>query len=89
MQPLAIPAQQWERVSMDFVTHLPKTWQGYDALLSVVDYLTKMLILRPTHSTALAVDIAKIICGFGCEGAWSAKSHCIRQGYEVYKYILA
>ena len=45
---------------MDFVTHLPKTRQGYDALLVVVDYLTKMLILRPTHSTAMAVDPAKI-----------------------------
>ena len=45
---------------MDFVTHLPKTRQGYDALLVVVDYLTKMLILRPTHSTTTTVDTAKI-----------------------------
>ena len=41
LQPLAIPAQRWERVSMDFVTHLPKTRQGYDALLVVVDYVTR------------------------------------------------
>ena len=34
LQPLAIPAQRWERVSMDFVTHLPKTRQGYDSCSS-------------------------------------------------------
>ena len=45
---------------MDFVTHLPKTKQGYDALLVMVDYLTKMLILWPTHSTAIAVDTMRI-----------------------------
>ena len=45
---------------MDFVTHLPKTKQGYDALLVMVDYLTKMLILWPTHSPATAVDTARI-----------------------------
>ena len=45
---------------MDFITHLPKTRQGYDAMLVIVDYLTKMMILRPTHSTATAVNTAKI-----------------------------
>ena len=48
---------------MDFVTHLPKSRQGYDALL-VVDYLTKMVILRPTHSTAMAVGTTKIFVDF-------------------------
>ena len=60
LQPLEIPAQRWERVSMDFVTHLPRTQRNFDALMVVVDYLTKMLILRPTHSSATAVDTAKI-----------------------------
>ena len=60
LQPLEIPAQRWERVSMDFVTHLPRTQHNFDALMVVVDYLTKMLILRPTHSSATAVDTARI-----------------------------
>ena len=45
---------------MDFVTHFPGTNQGYDALLVMVDYLTKMLILWPTHSIATTVDIVRI-----------------------------
>ena len=45
---------------MDFVTHLPKTKQGYDALLVMVDYVTKMMILRPTYSIVTAVDTARL-----------------------------
>ena len=45
---------------MDFITHLPKTKSGYDALLIMVDYMTNMMILRPTYSTATAVDIARL-----------------------------
>ena len=46
---------------MDFVTHLPKTRSGFDSLLVMVDYLTKMMVLRPTHSTAMAVDTVRIV----------------------------
>ena len=60
LHPLEVPVTRWERISMDFITHLPKTKQGYDAFLVMVDYLTKMMILQPTHSTAIVVDTAKI-----------------------------
>ena len=45
---------------MDFVMHLPKARAGYDGLLEIVGYVTKMMILRPTHSTAIAVDTVRI-----------------------------
>ena len=45
---------------MDLITHLPKTKASHDALLVVMDYLTKMVILRPTFCIASAVDIAKL-----------------------------
>ena len=60
LQPLEVPSQRWERVSMDFITHLPRTRSGYDSLLVIMDYITKMMILRPTHSTATAVDTARL-----------------------------
>ena len=56
LQPLEVPGHRWERVSMDFVTHLPKTKNGFDALLVIVDYVTKMMVLRPTYSMATVVD---------------------------------
>ena len=60
LQPLEVPGHRWERISMDFITHLPKTKTGYDALFVVNDYVTKLMILRPTHSVATAVDTARL-----------------------------
>ena len=60
LQPLEVLGQRWERISMDFITHLPKTRFGYGALLVMVDYLTKMMILRSTYNTATVVDIARL-----------------------------
>ena len=32
LQPLEVPNQCWERVSMDFITHLPRSRAGYDSV---------------------------------------------------------
>ena len=45
---------------MDFITHLPRTRAGYDTLLFIMDYITKMMILRPTHSMVMGGDITRI-----------------------------
>ena len=45
---------------MDLITHLPKTKKGYDSVLVIVDYLTKLIVTRPTYGSATAVDIAKL-----------------------------
>ncbi|GJZ44020.1 retrotransposon protein, putative, ty3-gypsy subclass [Tanacetum coccineum] len=39
-----IPTWKWEKISMDFVTRLPRTFKKNDAIWVVVDRLTK-----PTH----------------------------------------
>jgi hypothetical protein len=40
LQPLAIPIQCWEEVSMDFITGLPKS-EGKSVIMVIVDRLTK------------------------------------------------
>ena len=41
LQPLEVAEWKWEHVTMDFVTHLPRTQQRYDAVWVIVDRLTK------------------------------------------------
>ena len=40
LQPLSIPSQHWEEVSMDLITGLPKS-EGKSVIMVVVDRLTK------------------------------------------------
>ena len=40
LQPLSIPSQHWEEISMDFITSLPKS-EGKSVIMVVVDRITK------------------------------------------------
>ncbi|GKF37393.1 putative reverse transcriptase domain-containing protein [Tanacetum coccineum] len=41
LQQPAIPVWKWERITMDFITKLPRTLSGYDSIWVIVDRLTK------------------------------------------------
>ena len=58
--PAAVPQGPWESVSMDFITQLPKTASGYDAILVVVDRLIKMARFVPTTTDVSAKEIAAL-----------------------------
>ncbi|GJU21500.1 putative reverse transcriptase domain-containing protein [Tanacetum coccineum] len=46
-----IPTWKWERITMDFVTKLPKTSSGHDTIWVIVDRLTKSAHFIPTIET--------------------------------------
>ncbi|GJW94237.1 putative reverse transcriptase domain-containing protein [Tanacetum coccineum] len=46
-----IPMWKWERITMDFVTKLPKTSYGYDTIWVIIDRLTKSTHFIPTRET--------------------------------------
>ncbi|GJU18165.1 putative reverse transcriptase domain-containing protein [Tanacetum coccineum] len=48
---LEIPTWKWERITMDFVTKLPKTSSGHDIIWVIVDRLTKSAHFIPTKAT--------------------------------------
>ncbi|KAL1920728.1 uncharacterized protein VTP21DRAFT_11363 [Calcarisporiella thermophila] len=60
LQPLPIPTRRWEQISMDFIFQLPKTKRGFDAILVIVDRLTKRAHFIPTTTNASAVEVAEI-----------------------------
>lgn len=60
LQPLPIPSQPWESVSMDFIVQLPLSEGKYDAILVFVDRLTKMVHIAPTTSDVDAPGTARL-----------------------------
>ncbi|GJP70686.1 hypothetical protein CLOP_g1598 [Closterium sp. NIES-67] len=52
LQPLLVPEQPWQVVSLDFIIRLPPTISGHDAILVVIDKFFKMGHFIPTHTTA-------------------------------------
>jgi transposase InsO family protein len=58
LQPLAIPEQRWETVSMDFVVKLPLTARKFDAITVFVDKLSKQVHFAPSRTTDSAKDVA-------------------------------
>ena len=51
LMPLPIPTEAWEVVSMNRITHLPKTEKGHTAIFVVVDKFTKMCHLALCKDT--------------------------------------
>ena len=51
LQPLEVAEWKWEHVTMDFMTHLPRTPQGHDAVWAIVDWLTKLAYFLAVRMT--------------------------------------
>jgi hypothetical protein len=60
LQPIQIPEWKWEVISMDFITGFPKTVKQHDAIMVVVDKLSKATHFIPIKSNFKAIDIANV-----------------------------
>ena len=88
LQPLEISEWKWEHVTMDFVTGLPRSPKGNDAIWVVVDRLTKS-----AHFLAMKVSqpISKLAHQYVNEIVrlhGGARKHCFRPRSEIHFEIL-
>nr|GEX79087.1 retrotransposon protein, putative, Ty3-gypsy subclass [Tanacetum cinerariifolium] len=60
LQPLDIPVWKWDEISMDFVMGLPRTQKKNDAILVVVDRLTKSAHFFPIRKDFSIIRLADI-----------------------------
>lgn len=61
LRPLPIPDGVWDSIGIDFVGPLPKSKEGHDCILVVIDRFSKMAMLRPCNITINAIDTGKLV----------------------------
>ncbi|XP_073034915.1 uncharacterized protein [Primulina eburnea] len=57
---LEVPQWNWEHIAMDFVTHLPRSNRGCDAIWVIVDRLSKSAHFIPYNRTCTYTKMAKM-----------------------------
>ncbi|GJV10460.1 putative reverse transcriptase domain-containing protein [Tanacetum coccineum] len=55
-----MPQWKWDNITMDFVTKLPRSSQGYDTIWVIVDRLTKSAIFIPMKETDPLEKLARM-----------------------------
>ena len=60
LQSLPIPQWKWENITMDFVTGLPHTHRGHDAIWVIVDRLTKTVHFLPIRNDFPLSQLAQL-----------------------------
>lgn len=60
MSPLPVPPACWRVVSLDIISQLPRSSEGYDSIVVFVDQFSKMVRLIPSTSTLSSVGFAKL-----------------------------
>ena len=83
LQPLPVPTRCWADISTDLTTALPRSPRGFDAIFTVVDRLTKMIHVLPTHTSVNGPTLARLsldcIVGFPTTivSDWDPASHLV------------
>jgi len=60
LSPLDIPDSRWHTVTMDWIMDLPPSAQGNNAIMVIVDKLTKYVHLVPTTKESSSEDVARL-----------------------------
>jgi len=59
LQPLSVPDARWDMLSVDFVVELLES-SGHDAVMTVVDSVSKRVHFVPTHTTVTVEGAARL-----------------------------
>ena len=57
LQPMPIPGRPWASVGIDFITHLPVTKSGHNAVFVAVDRCTRMVHITLVNETRTESEI--------------------------------
>ncbi len=60
LRPMPIPGRPWQSIGMDFLMPIPESKNGHNAILVIIDRLTKMAHFIPTTDKVTAKETAEL-----------------------------
>jgi hypothetical protein len=60
LQQLPVPDRPWQSIQMDLIEQLPSSWDGYTAILVILDRFSKQAIFLPTHDDLDTPELARL-----------------------------
>ena len=82
LHPFQVPTTHWDTLSMDFIVELPEA-HGFDAVMNVVDSVSKCAHFIPTNTTITAVGATCLFPPSCLEAAWPPPGRCFSQGCAI------
>ncbi|GKC40014.1 putative reverse transcriptase domain-containing protein [Tanacetum coccineum] len=82
-----MPTEKWEKITIDFITGLPRTPSGYDSIWVIVDLLTKSAHFLPMKKTdsmekLTQLYLKEIVCRHGVSvSIISDRDSCLASGF--------
>ena len=89
LQPLPIPQRTFEQVTIDLITQLPRSMRGNDAIVVMVDKLSKLVHYAPCKTAISAPQLASLCPARVGAAAWRASVHRERPRPALHLSLLA
>ena len=85
LKSVPVPYQTMSQLGIDLITYLPKTSEGYNTIVTAVDYTSKWVesrALKGKFTEGVAEFMYDLICHFG-----ASESHISDQGREFVNQV--
>ena len=85
LKSIHVPLETWTQLGIDLITNLPKTAEGYNTIVTCIDYTSKLVESKPlTGKTAegVAQFMYELVCHYG-----AARIHISDQGREFVNQV--
>ena len=80
-----VPLETWTQLGIDLITNLPKTPEGYNTIITCIDYTSKFVESKPLIgkcAEGVAQFMYELVCHYG-----AARIHISDQGREFVNQI--
>ena len=85
LKSIHVPLETWTQLGMDLITNLPETVEGYNIIVTCIDYTSKFIESKPLIGKC-AESVAQFMCELVCHYG-AARIHTSNQGREFVNQV--